>query len=89
MKRKFEFEFEDQSSEKTITFEYDESIEEEVNVCIENGVPVMYANSEALLSLAKLLAKMALCDYPKGFDLHLKKDFDADEKEILRVILVK
>lgn len=89
MKRKFEFEFEDQSLENTITFEYDDAMEEEVDLCIENGVPVMYANSQALLSLAKLFVKMSICDYPKGFDLHLKKDFDADEQEVLRVILAK
>jgi hypothetical protein len=89
MKRKFEFEFEDQSLENTITFEYDEAVEEEFDLCIENGVAVMYANNQALLSIAKLFIKIAICDYQKGFDLHLKKDFDADDREVLRVILTK
>ncbi|MBW4536654.1 MAG: hypothetical protein KME09_22230 [Pleurocapsa minor HA4230-MV1] len=89
MKRKFEFEFEDQSLENTITFEYDDATEEEIDLCIENGVAVMYANSQALLSMAKLFVKIAICDYQKGFHLHLTKDFDADDKEIFRVILTK
>ena len=86
MKRKFEFEFEDQSP-STISFEYDVSAEEKISVLIEDGIPVLYVNRQALLFLVKTFAKMALCDYPDGFHVHLTKDFDADEAEALRVIL--
>jgi hypothetical protein len=89
MKQKFEFEFEDQSLDNAITFEYDDAVEEKFDLCIENGVAVMYANSQALLSIAKLFIKIAICDYQKGFHLHLTRDFDADDQEILRVILTK
>lgn len=87
MKRKFEFEFEDLSPENGITFEYCDSSDEEVNIAIENDVSIMYANRQAFLSLAKIFLKIALCDYPTGFHLHLKKDFDGDEAEVLRLVL--
>jgi hypothetical protein len=87
MKRRFEFEFEDQSSANVISFEYDDFVEEEINASLEDGVAVIFANRQAFLALAKVFAKIALSDYPKGFHLHLKKNFDADEEEILRVVL--
>ena len=89
MKKKFEFEFVDESSDNSISFEYDDEIEEEMNVTLENGVPVLYANSQAFLALAKTFIKMATCDYEEGFHLHLKKDFDRDEPEVIRCILQK
>lgn len=58
-----------------------------MTVLVENGVPVMYANRQAFLVLAKIFAKIALCEYSDGFHIHLEKDFDADQPEILRVIL--
>jgi hypothetical protein len=87
MKRKFDFEFEDQAFENSISFEYDDAVEEEMTVIVENGVPVMYANRQAFLSLAKTFIKIALCDYSDGFHIHLGKDFDTDQPEILRVVL--
>ena len=47
----------------------------------------MYANSQAFLSLAKTFVKIALCDYSDGFHIHLAKDFDTEQPEILRVVL--
>lgn len=87
MNRKFKFEFEDQSSKNSISFEYDDAVEEKMTVVVENGVPVMYANRQAFLSLAKTFVKIALCDYSDGFHIHLRKDFDGEQPEILRVIL--
>jgi hypothetical protein len=87
MKRRFEFEFEDQSSANAVSFEYDDFVEEEMNTSLENGVVAIFANRQAFLALAKVFIKIALCDYPKGFHLHLRKNFDADEEEILRVVL--
>lgn len=87
MKRKFNFEFEDRSSENSISFEYDDAVEEEMTVIVEDGLPVMYANRQAFLSLAKTFLKIALCEYSDGFHIHLRKDFDNEQPEILRVIL--
>ena len=87
MNRKFKFEFEDQSSENSISFEYDDAVEEKMTIVVENGVPVMYANRQAFLSLAKTFVKIALCDYSDAFHIHLRKDFDTEQPEILRIIL--
>ena len=78
---------EDRSFENRISFEYDDSVEEDFRVSSEDGVAVVYANRTALLTLAKAFVKMALCDYSDGFHVHLRKNFDADESEVLRVIL--
>jgi hypothetical protein len=89
MKRRFEFEFEDESDLRTISFDYKESNGEELRALIEDGIPVIYANPAALLVLAKVLIKMAVCEYRDGFHVHLEEDFDADKPEVLRVILTK
>ncbi len=89
MKREFNFEFEDESNSSTISFEYDEKIEEILSVQLESGVPVVYGNKQAFLLLAKTLVKMSMCDYPDGFHLHLNEDFDADSTEVIRLVLNK
>ncbi len=89
MNKKKKFEFTDESAENSISFEYDDEIEEEMDVTLENGIPVLSANSQALLALAKIFIKMAICDYKEGFHLHLPKDFDADEPEVIRCFLKK
>jgi hypothetical protein len=73
MKRSFEFE--DQSSENTISFEYDEQVDENFNGLIENDVPVMYANREAFLALAKVFIRIALRQLPRRVSCSLKKEF--------------
>ena len=87
MKKKFEFEFEDVSSERSISFEYASDDEEQLSVILENGVPVIYANREAFLLLARTCAKMAIGEYSSGFHVHLSSDFDADQPEALRLVL--
>jgi hypothetical protein len=87
MKRRFEFEFEDESKINTISFEYCEAVDEKFSVLVEDGVSVLYANRSALVALAKTFIKMAQCPYPEGFHVHLEEDFDGDKPEALRVIL--
>jgi len=87
MKRQFEFEFEDESQTNTISFEYNELVNEKLNVSVEAGVAAIYANREALLVLRKTLITMAICPYQDGFHIHLEEDFDGDKPEALRVIL--
>ena len=89
MNYKFEFEFVDESSNNSISFEYDRDIEEKMQVDIENSIPVLYVNRSALLCLAKTFIKMAICNYSKGFHVHFRKDFDADRPETLRCVLIK
>ncbi len=87
MKKNFYFEFIDESSQNAISFEYDNDIDEEMEVIIENRTPILYANRQGLLALAKILIKIAICNYKDGFHLHLRKDFDADKPETMLCIL--
>lgn len=87
MKKRFEFEFDDHSQQGTISFDYDEAVDERMSVCVENGIPAIYANRAALAFFAKTFIKMALCPYPDGFHIHLNQDLDAEKPEALRVIL--
>jgi hypothetical protein len=87
MRKKFEYEFDDESSENAISFEYDDDIEEDMEVILEDGIPSIYANQQALISLAKTFIKMALSEYEDGFHIHLRKDFDADQPEAIRCFL--
>jgi hypothetical protein len=87
VKKKFEFEFEDTSSENRISFEYDSEFEEKISVLCENEIPVIYANRQALLFLAKTFIKMALGGYSIGFHIHFSQDLDADQPEVMRIIL--
>jgi hypothetical protein len=87
MKRRFDFEFDDQSQQGTISFDYDESVDERLTVVVENGVPVVYANRPALIFLAKTFLRMALSPYPDGFHVHLNQDLDPEKPEALRAIL--
>ncbi len=89
MRKKFSFEFEDESSNSTISYEYNEDIEEQLSVKIENGSAVLYGNKSAFLLLAKTFAKLGLCDYEEGFHLHINTDFDADNSEAIRIVLEK
>jgi hypothetical protein len=38
--------------------------------------------------MAKTFAKIGLCEYSNGFHIHLTKDLDADQPEVLRIVLV-
>ncbi|HID99942.1 MAG TPA: hypothetical protein EYP59_06600 [Thiotrichaceae bacterium] len=87
MRRVFNYEFEDESKQSTIYFEYDEEIEEKLVVKFEGGIPVLYGNKQAFLLLAKTFSKLSSCDYRNGFHLHINTDFDADEAEAIRVVL--
>lgn len=78
--KSFNFEFEDERTNH-ITFEYSPDGDEQLDTLVEKGLPILYANRPALLSLAKLFAKMALGDYTDGFHVHLRKDFDADQPD--------
>jgi hypothetical protein len=51
-------------------------------------MPVLYANKQAYLSLAKAFIKLGLGEYSSGFHFHLKQNFDADEPEFIRCHVV-
>jgi hypothetical protein len=82
----FNFEFEEERPNH-ITFGYSPEGDEELDTLVENGVPILYANRPALLSLARLFIRMALGEYKDGFHVHLRKDLNADEQDRLIVML--
>ena len=84
---------------KTFTFEYEEnrpdslsyqvSLEEDerLDSSVENGVPFLYLNRSAMITLAKILIQMATGSYSEGFHLHLNKDFNEDASDGIVVLL--
>lgn len=54
---------------------------------VEEGTPVLYLNQGACKLLAEIFAKLALGTYADGFHVHLRKNFDSDEIEMLRVVI--
>lgn len=58
-----------------------------MSVSVEEGVPVVYANREALILLAKTCIKLSVCEYRDGFHVALNEDLDADKPERLRIVL--
>ena len=87
MHKIFEFEFIDRSSKNQISFEYDDDVDEEIDIKLEKGKPILYANQQAFLSLAKAFIQLAMGNYGDGFHIHVRKDFDADKPEIICCVL--
>ena len=48
---------------------------ERLETLIEDGKSILYMNRPAMLTLAKLLIKLAESPQPEQFHVHLKKDF--------------
>ncbi len=48
-----------------------------------SGVPFISGNSDGLVKLGELLIQVGLSDYRSGFHLHINKDFDSDQDEVL------
>jgi hypothetical protein len=79
---------------KTFTYEYEEgrpgslsyelSLEEneKLETLIEDGIPALYMNRPAMLTLAKLLIKLAEGPYSEQFHVHLKKNFGEGPDEL-------
>lgn len=86
MKKTFTFEFEEEKA-NTLTYECSMAEDEKLSTSVENGVSTIYANRSALITLAKLLAKMALGSHAGGFHVHLHQDFNSELPDCLTVIL--
>ncbi len=91
MKKVFQFEFDDESATESgrqqdrITYDCSAEEDERLRIEMVNGVPFIFANSSGLLTLAKILVKIALGKYKNGFHVHLHQDFNADSPEVLAV----
>jgi hypothetical protein len=86
MTKTITFEFTEEEPNK-ITFEYSPEADERLDTLIENGEPIVYLNRSGLTTLAKILLKMSVGRYSDGFHVHLYKDFNADERECLTIML--
>jgi hypothetical protein len=84
MNKTFKFEFPEEDA-KSLTYECDET--ERLVSKVEEGVPVVYLNRPAMITLAKILIQMALGKYQEGFHLHLHEDFNSDARDQLTIVL--
>ncbi len=86
-KLRFECEFEDKGPTR-LMYEMSGYPTDKAEILIENQTPVLYCNKSACRVLAEVFAKLAIGSYNPGFHVHLKENFDSDEREMLRVVLV-
>ena len=70
-----------------ITFEYSPEADERMRTDVQEGVPFLSLNRPAMITLARILIKMAYGDYTSGFHVHLPEDFNADLPECLTAVL--
>jgi len=78
----FKFEFEEEKANR-LTYECSLDESEQLETSVGNGVPFIYLNRSAMLTMAKILIKMANGAYSNGFHLHLHKDFNPDAPDAL------
>ena len=74
MKRTFTFEFEEDKA-NTLSYEVSLDEDERFESLVENETPILYMNRSAMLTMAKVLIKIAEGRYTEQFHVHLKKDF--------------
>jgi len=87
MTTQFKYEFEDMSPQ-TLRLDYDGADDARLEAEVSAPCAVLYVNKDAALILARALIQLAKCDYKAGFHLHLRRHFDADDVEALRLVLV-
>ena len=83
----FQYEVEKESRKKEIVFEYIEGSNEQLRVETIDGIPYIVANRAGMLALAKLLVTIGAGTRLEDLHLHLRRDFDGDRDEVLRIQL--
>ncbi len=86
MKRTFSYEFENESA-NTLTYECSPTEDEKLDCRMEEGELALYMNPSAMMTLAKMLVKMSSGTYAGGFHVHIGKDFNPDNRHVLRVVV--
>ncbi len=85
-KKRFTYEFEiDPVNE--IRLEYSPNGDDKISTAVENGVPFLYLNRPGMITLARMLVKMACGDHEAGFHVQFRKEFNADLPEALTIFL--
>ncbi len=85
MKKTFIYEF-DEGQPGTLSYELSLEENERLETLVEEGVPAIYMNRPAMLTLAKILIKLAEGPYSEQFHIHLKKNF-GDDPDALTIML--
>jgi hypothetical protein len=85
MKREFHFEFDDESSNRSLT--YEAGVDERLAMTAPKGVATLCGSPGGFLVLARILIQMALSDYSNGFHVHLQQDYDPDKHDCLTIML--
>ena len=86
MAKEFNYKFEVDKPNQ-ITFEYSSEADEKLDVGFQGKTPILYLNRQGMITLAKMLVKMASSPHPEQFHVHLRKDFNADEPESVTIML--
>ena len=86
MSSRFIFDIETTSQHTNLRYEVGK--DDRLSLDVENGEIVLYANKDALVSLAKILLQIGLGNYPAGFHLHVGQDFEP-QNHAFRIQLIK
>ncbi len=87
MKKQFLFEFEE-SQPNSLGYECSLEENERLDTLVEEGgVPILYLNRPAMVTLAKLLIRMSQGSFAEQFHVHIHKHFNADEPQRLTIML--
>ena len=87
MKRTFTFEFEEEDT-NTLTYECSFNEDEQLSTKLEDGMLTICANQSGFMTLAKIVAKMALGSHKNGFHLHIQENFHEDLPDCLTLLLL-
>jgi hypothetical protein len=85
MTKIFKYEFEEDPV-NSLTYEVSLEEDERLDSRVEDGTPILYMNRRAMLTLAKLLIRMAESPHLEQFHVHLRRDF-GEGPEVLNVML--
>jgi hypothetical protein len=86
MKKTFTFEFEEERP-NSLSYELSLEDDERLESRVENGAPILYLNRSAMLTMAKILIKIAKGAHSEQFHIHLRKDFRDDGPDALTIML--
>ena len=87
MIKRFEVTFEDEGFD-VLTYETSYPTCERLDVSFEQNMCCVYLDRGAARVLAGVFARLAMGSYERGFHLHLPKDFDHNNDDVIRIGLV-
>jgi len=85
--KRFEFDFEDEGP-RELSYVASDTNCERLDISQESETSALYLNREAAQVLAEIFARLALGSYQPGFHLHIPRNFNDQDREVMRVTLV-